>query len=393
MSDLVVSSSLLLSRDLTPSLRFWITLALCILACGFLFLRARLHARRRARIAIRIHVAGTRGKSSTVRYIAAGFRSAGFVTLAKTTGTEPSLILPDGTEKRIRRWGAPAIREQRDLVAEAARLGANVLVVEAMAIQPEYLDALERFYIRATDLVVTNLRPDHEEQLGSGEHAVAEAIAACIPAQGRIFASTEAASAIATQAAARGAQLLEVKAPDDRPEAQNLSLAAAVCRDHGIEIDAGSAIFAQATPDVGAFQMSMAELDGRTLRFANAFSCNDAASFRQLWQHHQPADAATAFFLSPRSDRPLRTQRFLEEIARLAPQAQLFIGSRNVMIRRLARRCGFADDHIHLVPPSLTHDKLAAIASALPDDTVLWGIGNFKGDGERMARLLQGRAA
>ena len=325
--------------------------------------------------------------------IAAGFRSAGFVVVAKTTGTEPSVILPDGTEKRIRRRGAPAIREQRDFIALAARLKANVIVAEAMAIQPEYLDALERFYIRATDLVITNLRPDHEEQLGTGDHAVAEAIAACIPAKGRVFASDEAAAApILAQAQTLDAVLVEVQALDDRPEAQNFALAAAVCRQHGIDIDANSPIFQQATPDVGAFEISTAELDGRTLRFANAFSCNDTASFRQLWRHNHPSHASSAFFLSPRGDRPLRTQRFLEEISRLAPQSELFIGSRNIMLRRLARRYGFADERIHLISPALTRQTLAAIADKLPDEAVLWGIGNFKGGGERMMRLLAGRA-
>lgn len=396
MPDLVVSSSVLLARDLTPFLRFAITLAICLTACGFLFLLARMHGRRLARIPIRIHVAGTRGKSSTVRYIAAGFRSAGYAVVAKTTGTEPFVILPDGSERRVRRWGAPAIREQRDFIAMAAEQGADVIVVEAMAIQPEYLDALERFYIRSTDLVITNLRRDHEEQLGETGNAVAEAIAACIPSQGRVFASSEAVVApIVNRVGKKSAQLFEVTAgpSDSHPGAQNLGLAAAVCRQHGIDIDAGSDIFRDATPDVGAFQISTARFAGRTLRFANAFSCNDAESFTQLWRHHQPSDVSSAFFLSPRNDRPVRTRRFLEEISRLAPHADLFIGSRNFMLKRLARKCGFPAERIHMVSPTMTRKALAAIANRLEGETVLWGIGNFKGVGERMARLLARQAS
>jgi len=56
------------------------------------------HRRRLRRIPIRIHVNGTRGKSSVSRLIAAGLRAGGIRTCCKTTGTLPRMILPDGSE-------------------------------------------------------------------------------------------------------------------------------------------------------------------------------------------------------------------------------------------------------------------------------------------------------
>ncbi len=56
------------------------------------------HRRRLAQIATRIHVNGTRGKSSVARLIAAGMRAGNIRTCCKTTGTLPRMILPDGTE-------------------------------------------------------------------------------------------------------------------------------------------------------------------------------------------------------------------------------------------------------------------------------------------------------
>ena len=47
------------------------------------------HRRHLKAIPVRIHVNGTRGKSSVTRLIAAGLRQAGMIACAKTTGTLP----------------------------------------------------------------------------------------------------------------------------------------------------------------------------------------------------------------------------------------------------------------------------------------------------------------
>ncbi len=62
------------------------------------YLESWAHRRALNRIPIRIHVNGTRGKSSVTRLIAAGLRAGGIRTCAKTTGTLPRMIMPDGTE-------------------------------------------------------------------------------------------------------------------------------------------------------------------------------------------------------------------------------------------------------------------------------------------------------
>jgi UDP-N-acetylmuramyl tripeptide synthase len=59
------------------------------------------HRRNLRHIPIRIHVNGTRGKSSVARLIAGGLRAGGIATCAKTTGTEAAMILPDGSEYPI----------------------------------------------------------------------------------------------------------------------------------------------------------------------------------------------------------------------------------------------------------------------------------------------------
>src|SRR5947209_3006146 len=104
----------------------------CVL---WLSLAARRHRRNLRAVPVRIHVAGTRGKSTTTRLIAAGLRAGGRRVLAKVTGSEPRLILPDGSEEAWPRRGPASVREQTRLLARAAKLHADTVVVECMAIR------------------------------------------------------------------------------------------------------------------------------------------------------------------------------------------------------------------------------------------------------------------
>ena len=87
------------------------------------------HQRRVRSIPIRVHVNGTRGKSSVTRLIGAGLRAAGIPTITKVTGTFPRLILEDGSDVHIHRRGEANILEQVSIVRFAAKRKAQALVV------------------------------------------------------------------------------------------------------------------------------------------------------------------------------------------------------------------------------------------------------------------------
>src|SRR3954471_10732401 len=77
---------------------FAIALATFVACLLGMWLSARRHRVHMRGVPVRIHVGGTRGKSTTTRLIATGLRAGGVRVLAKTTGSEPRLILPDGSE-------------------------------------------------------------------------------------------------------------------------------------------------------------------------------------------------------------------------------------------------------------------------------------------------------
>jgi poly-gamma-glutamate synthase PgsB/CapB len=391
MVDFILFPSL---DPITPALRFLITLTICVLACGFLSCLAFLHSQRLSKIPVRIHVAGTRGKSATVRLIAAGLSAGGYRVAAKVTGTRPIIILPGGTERPVRRWGAAAIREQRDFITVAHRTGSDAIVVEAMGIEPEYLHALERFYIRATDLVITNVRPDHQEQLGSAPGAMADAISEAIPFDGRVFSAVEAAVPIVTErAAAHGCQVSVVASDADDPEDANRQLALEVCMRYGIARADAERAMRSASSNIGAFAITTLHVDGRTISFANAFSCNDVDSLERMWRRHQPAARPAAFVLNPRADRPIRTAEFLKLLMRLAPNAPLFIIGADVGLWRQAIATGFSPERLHRLPRQLADDSLRAIAQEVEDGSIVWGVGNFRFGGARLSALAEAARA
>lgn len=104
----------------------------------------RRHLRKVKSIPIRIHVNGTRGKSSVTRLIAAGLRAGGIRTIAKTTGTMPRVIMPDGREAAVIRLMGANIIEQKYIFREAEKHDVQAIVIECMAVNPVFQWITER---------------------------------------------------------------------------------------------------------------------------------------------------------------------------------------------------------------------------------------------------------
>jgi poly-gamma-glutamate synthase PgsB/CapB len=165
---------------------------LVALGCIFAFLtyetlRFQIHLRNIRSIPHRIHVNGSRGKSSVTRLIGAVLRVSGKITVAKTTGTAPRFITPDGAEFPVFRPGKPNIIEQLRIVSHARKHGAEALAIECMAITPEYIGILEDKIIKSTIGVMTNVREDHLDVMGPTIYDVAANMARSFPKNGIAF--------------------------------------------------------------------------------------------------------------------------------------------------------------------------------------------------------------
>lgn len=345
------------------------------------------HRRNLKAVPVRVHVSGSRGKTTTTRLIGAALRQAGYRVLTKTTGTEPLLILPDGTEQPWRRLGPATVSEQTRLFRLAARLRADAVVLEAMAIAPEYLWASERYLVWATHLAVTNVRPDHAEVLGDEPDAMARALSVLIARQQQVFLTQEAAApALLDRIQACQSSVQIVPVADAAPLESNQRLALAVCLALGVAPEVAQQGFAQAGSDPGGFQAKTVRLDGREFQFLDAFSCNDAVSLRQLWRLYAQDPQPTIFF-NPRADRPDRTQEFLQLLPQLHENALIVYYGRRLP-RWLSLPALARQQIICLAPQRRPEAILQKIAQHAPGSEI-WGVGNYAGIGRKISACLR----
>ena len=110
-------------------------------------------------LSLRIHVTGTRGKSSVTEYIASGLSAMYPGVMAKITGVIPTII-QNGSRNRIKRRGIARVQEQVKTIFSASRSRSGALVMECMSISPD-LQQLESRFFRPHILVITNIRDDH----------------------------------------------------------------------------------------------------------------------------------------------------------------------------------------------------------------------------------------
>ena len=131
-------------------------------------------------ILIRIHVNGIRGKTSVTRMIGSVLRNR-YKTFTKTTGSEPKIIYPNGSEELIKREGLVNIKEQIEIIKKAHDCGVECIVFECMAVEPLLQRTLEERVMKSTIGVITNIRYDHEDVMGESLGEIAKSLCNTIP--------------------------------------------------------------------------------------------------------------------------------------------------------------------------------------------------------------------
>lgn len=304
-----------------------------------------LRDRARAAVPIRVHVNGTRGKSTVTRMVAAALRAHGVPTLARVTGTEARLILLDGAERPVSRRGPANVREELRFLLLARRLGVRAAVAECMAIRPDLQWAAEREMMGATIGVVTNVRTDHTEAMGSSLPEIAASLASTVPRGGLlVLGSPDFEEVFRERAAALGTRVVvAARRPGDGPAwlEEDLATALAVTELLGVPEDAARAAMAEAAADPGAYRERLVSVAGREVALLDARAANDPESFALLCRGSAlllAADGHVLAIYNHRHDRPDRLRRFVPSLAALPGASVVLTGDRPALgLARSAR--------------------------------------------------------
>lgn len=386
-----------------------ILVAIAALTCSGFLIEALLYRRRLDQIPIRIHVNGTRGKSSVARLIVAGLRAGGIRTCGKTTGTLARMILSDGSEHPIFRPCRANVIEQKRVIRVATQERAEALVIECMALQPLLQSVCELKLVRSTIGVITNARADHLDVMGPTRLDVARALAGTTPVQGKLFtaeARPDSLEVLRDAAQDRSSQmesLSQFEVHRITPEVlarfsylehpENIALALRVCEEVGVDRDAAIDGMCAAKPDPGAMRVFRHSYRGKDWHFMNAFAANDPESTERIWDaglDRYSGRRRRIAVMNCRVDRADRSRTMAQSCARWRDVDQfVVIGSGTDAFVRPLLSEGCAESKVVCLGDADPDDVVAAIADDNSQDTMILGIGNIAGPGMKLADFFE----
>ena len=375
-------------------------LALILIISGLLEFRS--HQLVLSNIPVRIHVNGTRGKSSVTRLIAAGLRAGGKRTFAKTTGTAPRVIDAEGIDRIIHRLRSPSIGEQVRLLKYFSAEKPDVVVMECMAVQPQYQWISEHQMVKSDIGVITNARPDHLDEMGPTDVDVVRSLCNSVPIDGTLITAEEKYKNILEEVAEQnGSEFLhsdEGSITDSElnkfsyiEHPQNIAIALDVCKKMGIKRDVALTGMHSVKPDLGALIVWKLKGENGSLQFVNGMAANDPVSTLQIWKFvidRYPTTSGSAVFFNSRDDRPLRTNQMLElTFEEIKPEHFIIRGDKIASkINRLIHHS--PETKVQIFPLDDKIDSVSKSILDLPEDILVFAIGNQVGEGQNILQIL-----
>ncbi len=355
------------------------------------------------KVPVRIHVNGTRGKSSVTRLIAAGLRAGGLRVFAKTTGTAPRVIDAAGNDRVIHRLRKASIGEQVRLMRFFAREKAEVVVIECMAVQPQYQWISEHQMIQSKIGVITNVRPDHLDEMGPTMEDITRSLGNTIPVNGTIVTADKTALPVLTEIADNRGSSIELidesqVSHDDLlrfsyiEHPQNIALALNVCEKMGVDPKTALDGMVTVRPDLGALMVWNLEFSGKSNLFINGMAANDPVSTLQIWNFiidRYPVEGEIGIFLNTREDRKTRTRQMLQLVMENIKPDHLIVRGKNIdsMVYHLMHYS--PGTKVSIVPMDAPVSETINHLQTLPQDSLIFAIGNQVGVGQEILDQLR----
>ena len=269
-----------------------------------------------------IYVNGTRGKSTVTRLIYAGLKASDLRCSAKTTGTVPIYIDPEGIEHSIKRKGRANIKEQIQILKRANEDNSEVLVIECMAITPELQYVSQHKMLKSDIGVITNVRMDHSDVMGNTLTKIAYSLSNTIPSQGTLFTTENKYYFIFDKICDKldtVSYLVDVdNSLPDFDFKDNISLALAVCEYCGINRE--NALISMKDFIRDPYSLSIYKFENGGL-FVNGLSINDVDSteivYNYIMDRYKFNDKEFIILINNRVDRGYRARLLIDFIGKI----------------------------------------------------------------------------
>lgn len=355
-------------------------------------------------IPLRINVNGIRGKSTVTRLITGILTAAGMKTIGKTTGTSARMIYWWTNDEKpiVRRREGANIGEQRRVVYETARLGAEALVCECMAVNPDYQVTFQQKLIQANIGVIVNVLEDHMDVMGPTLDNVAEAFTATIPYNGYLIVSqgpyVEYFKSIALQRKTK-VIVADTSVITEKQLAQfdyvifpeNVALALAVAKALDIDEETAWKGMIDSNPDPGILRITNIGSDQSPTHFVNGFAANDAASTLNIWKRVAEIGYSVKdpiLIMNCRPDRVDRTIQFARDVFPYIETGTLVIIGESIKPVIEAYESGkIPAKHLLNLEGRSAHEVFQRIKGILPN-SVVYGVGNIHGCAEELIEIF-----
>ncbi len=356
------------------------------------------HQKALSNIPIRIHVNGTRGKSSVTRLIAAGLRGGKLKTFAKTTGTTPRIINEHGKDVEIHRLRSASIGEQVKLIRYFSNKKPDALVIECMAVNPQYQWVSEQSIVKSTIGVITNVRPDHLDEMGTTNNEIAYSLSNTIPFNSKVITAEHETFKPLLDVSISRNSIIEQSSKDDISDEylnkfpfiehpENIALALKVCLSLGIDKKMALNGMLGTIPDPGSLFIWDIKNKKNNCKFISGFAANDPSSTKMVWNLvSKRFNTKSCIFLNTRNDRRYRTIQLMELVLKDIKPDLFIVRADN--IKSIINNYEIDKDKI-IVFDMLANPKELVDSIINLNDYYVLGIGNIVDWGERFIKELK----
>jgi len=368
-----------------------------------------LHQKRISSIPIRIHVNGTRGKSSVTRLIGAALREGGIRAITKVTGTYPRLILEDGSEVMIYRKAGANIIEQLSIIKLAAERKAQAIVIECMAIQPQYQLITETKMLHSTIGLITNVRLDHVDVMGYSLPEIAAALSRTIPRNQHLFTAEKQTLKEIREISKKHNTFLHIadasSVTDEEmigfcyiEHKENVALALSVCEFIGVDRKVALEGMYKAIPDAGVLKLSKVVAFDKKINFFNAFAANDPQSTLMIWKIIKSdivLKGPNIILLNTRQDRLDRAKQLAAMVGQeLNDEFEylVLIGQSTEIVEELSVNNGVKRSKILNLGWTEPESVFESILACTDNESNVIAIGNMGGMGGKVVEFFENRS-